>query len=428
MKGQAHADESATAPLAGAKATTASMFPAGFLWGAATAGHQIEGNNVNSDYWLLENVKPTTFAEPSGDANNSLELWPRDLDLVGRLNLNSYRFSIEWARIEPEEGLFSQAMLDHYKAIIADCHRRNIAPIVTFSHWTVPRWFAARGGWTAPDSADLFARYCDRAARHLADGMHSAVTLNEANGGLIGHALTPSPAWAADRAMFTAAAKAFGSDMFVSVNAPEYAPAMLPNLLAGHKKGRLAIKSHKSSLPVGMTLALIDLQGVGANSLRDEKRRAFYGPWLDAITQDDFVGVQNYSRMVWDSKGILPVPAGAKTTGEGWEVYPASLANAVRYVHEATGRPILVTEHGVNTQDDMLRAELIPAALKELKRTMDSGVPVLGYMHWSLVDNFEWTFGYGPKYGLASVDRTTFERTPKPSAHILAAIAKRNAL
>src|SRR5580658_4981135 len=173
----------AAAVLSGreAGAATARSFPKGFLWGAATAGHQVEGNNVNSDIWLLENVKPTIFAEPSADADNSFALWPTDLDLVRALGLNSYRFSLEWSRIEPEPGLFSFAMLDHYKAMIEGCRSRGITPVVTFNHYSTPRWFAARGAWTRPDSPDLFARFCDRAARHCAAGMGYATTLNEPN-------------------------------------------------------------------------------------------------------------------------------------------------------------------------------------------------------------------------------------------------------
>ena len=403
-------------------------FPEGFLWGAATAGHQVEGSNVNSDYWVLENVKPTLFAEPSGDANGSLELWPHDLDLARAIGLNSYRFSLEWSRIEPEPGKFSQAMLDHYKAIVGGCRARGLTPIVTFSHWTTPRWFAMRGGWLAPDSASLFARFCERAARELADSVGYAATLNEPNGTLIGHGMAPRQAMQAEGRMLEAAARACGSSRFVGGSPISLALDMLPNLLEAHRLGRQAIKAARSDLPVGATLAIIDLQALGATTLRDEKRRAFYGAWLDAVRGDDFVGVQNYSRIVWDDKGIVPVPAGAKTSGEGWEIYPASLANAVQYVHEATGRPILVTEHGLNTETDAWRAAFIPAALVELKRVMDSGTPVLGYVHWSLADNFEWTFGYKPKYGLASVDRTSFKRTPKPSAAVLGAIASRNAL
>ena len=418
----------AASPAATLGAKASRKFPRGFLWGAATAGHQIEGNNVNSDYWVLETVKPTTFSEPSGDANNSFELWPQDLDLARSMDLNCYRFSLEWSRIEPEPGLFSVAMLDHYKAIIEGCHRRGLDPVVTFSHWTVPRWFAMRGGWTAADSGELFARFCDRAARHFADGISHAVTLNEANGTLIGHGLSPPPAKEAEAKMLAAAARATGSSQFVGGSPSGMAPAMLPNLVTAHRLGKSAIKANRSSLPVGVTLAIIDLQASGENSLRDAKRREFYEPWLQAVRGDDFVGVQNYSRIVWDANGIVPVPAGAPTGGEGWEIYPASLANAVRYVHEGTGCRILVTEHGLNTEDDSLRAKLIPDALRELKNVMDSGVPVLGYLHWSLVDNFEWASGYKSKYGLASIDRTTFKRTVKPSASVLAGIARRNGL
>ena len=126
----------AVLPDLNAGATTARSFPKGFLWGAATSGHQVEGNNVNSDIWLLENVKPTIFVEPSADADNSFALWPADLDLVRALGLNSYRFSLEWSRIEPEPGLFSSAMLDHYKALIEGCRSRGVTPVVTFNHYT----------------------------------------------------------------------------------------------------------------------------------------------------------------------------------------------------------------------------------------------------------------------------------------------------
>ena len=169
-------------PLAArASPKSPNRFPKGFLWGASTSGHQIEGNNVNSDAWALENVKPTIYAEPSGDAANSFELWPQDLDLVQRLGLGCYRFSLEWSRIEPERGQFSIAMLDHYKAMIAGCRSRGLIPFVTFNHYTTPRWVATLGGWTNPEMPKFFSDFCDRAARHLADGIGYAMTLNEPN-------------------------------------------------------------------------------------------------------------------------------------------------------------------------------------------------------------------------------------------------------
>ena len=133
-----------------AAAANRKRFPEGFIWGTATAGHQVEGNDVNSDMWFLEQLQPTLFAERVGDANNSLELWPVDLDLVRSLSLNAYRFSLEWSRIEPEPGQFSLAMLDHYLRIIEGCRTRGLQPLVSFNHFATPRWFAARGGWTRP--------------------------------------------------------------------------------------------------------------------------------------------------------------------------------------------------------------------------------------------------------------------------------------
>jgi beta-glucosidase len=167
---------------------------------------------------------------------------------------------------------------------------------------------------------------------------------------------------------------------------------------------------------------------VGEHSRRDEKRAQVYGAWLEAVKNDDFVGVQNYERARIDEHGALPPPAGAQRNTMGSEIYPASLANAVRYVHEQTGRPIMVTEHGLGADDDAQRAAFIPAALAPLADVIASGVPVLGYVHWTLLDNFEWIFGYKPHYGLCAVDRQTFKRTPKPSAKVLAAIARANAL
>src|SRR5262249_18744303 len=144
--------------------------------------------------------------------------------------------------------------------------------------------------------------------------------------------------------------------------------------------------------------------------------------------QDDFIGVQNYARAIWNAQGQVQPPADTPHNQMGTEIYPASLAGAVRYAHEATGRPVMVTEHGIGIEDDAVRAKFIPEALAGLQQAIADGVPVLGYVHWTLADNFEWVFGFKHKYGLCSIDRATFARTPKPSAAVLGAIAKRNAV
>jgi len=422
------------APLPVRASASRSSFPKKFLWGAATSGHQIEGNNVNSDAWVLENVKPTVYSEPSGDAANSFELWPQDLDLVKALGFNCYRFSLEWPRIEPEPGHFSLAMLDHYKAIVDGCRKRGLTPFVTFNHYTTPRWFAARGGWTQPDAADLFARFCDRAARHLAAGIGYAATLNEPNLLRVVRNGLSAAQFAGFKAildkMSEAAAHSVGSQRFVAGNTinVDDIDAFNKNLIAGHKAGRAAIKAARSDLPVGVTLAIPDDQPVGPNSIRDQVRARTYGAWLEAVRGDDFLGVQNYERVFWDAKGKAEGhPTGDRNAaGEG--VYPDSLANSVRYAHSVAKIPIIVTEHGVNSEDDAVRARLIPAALAELKKAIDDGIPVKGYLHWSLLDNFEWIFGYKYRYGLIAFDRSTFKRSPKPSASVLGGIARRNAI
>lgn len=230
--------------------------------------------------------------------------------------------------------------------------------------------------------------------------------------------------------MLEAAARQLGVRKYLAGNSlvvddPE---AIAAHMIAAHKLGRAAIKTARSDLPVGVSLAMFDDQAAGRNSLRDQKRVQLYGAWLEAAKGDDFVGVQNYERSVWNDKGRLPPPAGAERNWMGAEIYPPSLAGAVRYAHSVTKGPVMVTEHGVGTDDDRIRARLIPAALAELKKAIDDGVPIKGYMHWSLLDNYEWGFGFKPKYGLVAVDRTTFKRTPKPSAAVYGAIARANSL
>ena len=405
-------------------------FPQGFLWGAASAAHQVEGNNLNSDIWLLERVQPTIYREPSRDACNSFALWPADMDLVKTLGFNTYRFSLEWARIEPEAGDFSVAMLNHYRTMIEGCRGRGLLPIVTFSHFSMPRWFAARGGWTNPEAPDLFGRYCDRAARHLATSIGCAVTLNEPNIIRIVPRLLPPNAPALIAAMNAAAGTACGSTNFKGAVLPEPGDveAMQANKLAAHKAGRAAIKAARSDLPVGASLSMSDDQAAGHNSVRDSMRRHFYGPWLESAKADEFIGVQNYTRLVWGSKEKVNPPQDATFSQMGTEIHAPSLAGAVRFAHEATGVPVLVTEHGLCVDDDAVRVRFIHDSLAGLQQVVADGVPVTGYIHWSLLDSYEWLFGYTQKYGLCTVDATTFRRTPKPSAHVLGDIASRNSV
>ncbi|MFT3978513.1 MAG: family 1 glycosylhydrolase [Sphingomonas bacterium] len=412
-------------PAATAAAAARQAKPA-FLWGAATAGHQVEGNNVNADIWLLEQVKPTVFAEPSGDACDSLNRWREDVALVKALGLNSYRFSVEWSRIEPAPGQFSQAYLDHYARMVDHCRDQGIAPVVTLNHFTCPRWFAAAGGWLQTDAPDLFARYCGKVARAMAAGMSHALTFNEPNGPLAEPwSLNPPSAEVRARvaACVAAAAKASGSDRFSLLNGGDPEP-MIPGITMAHVKAREAIRAARGDLPIGMSLAIPDDVATGPDSAIERKRAAVYGPFFAVMDKDDFVGVQTYERCYIGPEREVPPPAGVPLRPDGRQWFPAAVGNAARYVHKATGKPVFVTENGIGTPDDGERLRFIPEAIASVESAMRDGVPVLGYLHWSLLDNFEWISGYGPKFGLVAVDRTSFKRTPKPSARLLSRIAR----
>jgi beta-glucosidase len=210
---------------------------------------------------------------------------------------------------------------------------------------------------------------------------------------------------------------------------PEEMDAMADGMAAGHRAARAAIKARCPELPVGFSVAIVDDQVVGDDaSVRDRKRAEVYGRWLALARDDDFVGVQNYERARYDADGPVPPPPGATLNQMGSDVYPASLAGAVRYAHEAAGVPVLVTEHGMAHRDDACRAAFIEPALAGLLDAIEDGVPVAGYLHWTLMDNFEWIFGYDVRLGLHEVDRETFARRPKPSAAVYSAIARANAV
>jgi beta-glucosidase len=210
---------------------------------------------------------------------------------------------------------------------------------------------------------------------------------------------------------------------------PEEFGAMEDGLAAGHVAARAAIKARRADLPVGLSLAVMDDVVVGGDpSVRDRKRTEGYQRWLGLARDDDFLGVQNYERVPYDANGAVPPSTGASLNQMGTVIEPLSLAEAVRYAHSVASVPVLVTEHGMATADDRQRAAFIEPALRGLFDVIEDGVPVLGYTHWTLMDNFEWIFGYESKLGLHEVDRETFERTPKPSASVYAAVAKAHAV
>jgi beta-glucosidase len=402
--------------------------PPGFLWGTAISAYQSEGNNTNADAWLMENIKPSLFKERSGDACDSYHRYREDFAIAGSLGFNCYRLGIEWARIEPSEGAFSNAELDHYARVLEACRAQGLRPIVTFNHFTTPLWFAERGGFEVSDAPALFGRYCRRVAQRLGPLMHMATTFNEANIRLfVGMMPQFEAALPLARASIAAAAKATGSPKFSRL---AYADPQIvtPIMQEAHRQGYDSIKAVRPQLPVGLTLTTQDIQSPDP-ALVEHYRERLYGDWVEvARTHADFFGVQTYTRFVFDEQGMRPPPADTELTLSGYEYYPQALANTIRWAHQAIGKPVYVTENGISTHNDARRMAFIDQALDGVRQCLDDGIPVHSYLYWSLLDNFEWTAGYGVPFGLLSVDRTTFERRLKPSANHLSAIARTNVI
>jgi beta-glucosidase len=415
---------STTIPARARAAGPRRSMPRGFLWGAAISAHQSEGNNVNSDSWLLEHLPETVYKEPSGDACDSYHRYAQDFAIARSIGLNCYRFGIEWARIEPEPGLFSHAALDHYARVLTSCRANGLLPILSYNHFTVPRWFAMRGGWEKADSPDLFARYCERATRALGDQVGMAAPFNEANISLLIKVLRPTttPESRARRALMTnAAARATNSPSFSSILFAD--PDRIDgNLLDAHAKAYQAIKAGPGHFPVGVTLTTQPVEPVGENSAADRIRDELYGRWWDAVNASDFVGVQAYFRFRVGAQGIEQPPRGTPMTDAGYEYYPQALGGAVRLAARKTNKPIYVTESGIAASDDRRRIAWLDASVAEVEKCLAEGIDVKSYIYWSLLDNFEWTQGYGRRFGLVSVDRDTFVRKPKPSARHFAAL------
>ena len=405
-------------------------FPEGFLWGTATAGHQVEGGNVNADIWPLEWAEETLFTEPSGDACDHYHRYPEDIATMAELGFNAYRFSLEWSRIEPEEGWFSRAALDHYRRMIATCLDHGITPVVTYCHFTTPRWFAGAGGWHGERAVDWFARYAERATAHLGDLIPWAATLNEPNLITMLQLTGVIPVGAGDRGPIAA------QQASVDAGVGGYDPARYEMGLVGadcarmaeiHRAAVEAIRSGPGDSKVGWTLALVDLQaGPDGETRLEAARQGAQLDWLDVSRDDDFVGVQTYSRNIIGPDGAIPPGEDTATTQTGWEVYPEALGHTVQLAAEHAGVPVIVTENGMATDDDEARIAYTRDALRGLRRCVDDGVDVRGYLHWTLLDNFEWMSGYAKTFGLIAFDHETFERTVKPSARWLGGVARAN--
>ena len=417
---------------------------ADFLIGAATAAHQVEGNNRHSDYWIMEHVKHSDFAEPSGLACDHYNRYDEDIRLLAESGCNAYRFGIEWARIEPEEGRFDPDEIMHYRRVIDCCRVHGIMPVVTLMHFSSPAWLIGKGGWGSRDVADYFSRYARYVAEQLGDRLSYICTINEANMGIQLHKVIQDMMKAGKRSEGgVQVGQSSGLDMksillgmLEQGRAFHTSPLKINSFLKprsekterfvmeAHMAAKKAIKEVLPEAKVGLTLSLFDYQPTKAG--RDAAVKLWkedFGWYLPFIREDDFLGVQNYSRKIVDENGALEPAADAPLTQMGYEDYPQSIGNVLMRVARHFPGELMVTENGIATSDDERRCAFIKEAVSAVMKAKRRGVPVTGYFHWSLLDNFEWQAGFDKTFGLVAVDRTTQIRYPKNSLKVLGDLA-----
>ncbi len=421
------------------------QFEKGFFIGASTAAHQVEGNNIHNDCWAQEQMVHTTYMEPSLDAVDHYNRYEEDIKLIAAAGLNAYRFSIEWARIEPEEGRFDGTEAEHYRKVILCCKENGIEPIVTLHHFSSPKWLISKGGWEAETTPADFARYTRYIMEQLGSELRYVCTINEANMGVQVAAIAKR--YRQQMMAQMEAAKATGTNIDSGVQMGLNMQKMIENQKAvaeesftvfgveqpqcftnprtphgdvlvteAHRAARAVIRDVCPHIKVGLTLSLHDIQALPGGEVPAQKDwDDEFTHYLPVIRDDDFLGVQNYTRSRYDANGSMPAPEGAELTQMSYEFYPQALENVIRRVAKEFHGDLIVTENGIATTDDARRVAFIETALSGVQRCIADGLPIKGYFHWSLMDNFEWQKGFSMQFGLIAVDRTTQKRTPKPS-------------
>lgn len=424
------------------------MYEKAFLIGAATAAHQVEGNNIHSDYWVMEHLKYSDFVEPSGMAVDHYNRYAEDIRLLAIAGGNAYRFGIEWARIEPREGCFDEKEIEHYRQVLLCCKENGVTPIVTLYHFSSPAWLISKGGWCKEYVVSAFAKYTRKVIEELGDLMPYICTIDEANMGFQLHKVIADMMNAGKKKEGGVQVgqntgldfKAIFLGMFEQSKAFKCSPFAVNTFLKPRKQEseKIVMRAHQAAvkeikalcpaIKVGLTLSLFDYQALdGGEAQVDKLWYEDFGFYLPYFKGDDFLGVQNYSRKIVDVKGARAPADGVAVTQMGYEDYPASIGNVLRKVAKEYHGELIVTENGIATSDDRRRCEFIREAYASVMDAKEAGVSVKGYLHWSLLDNFEWQAGFVKTFGLIAVDRKTQERYPKESLNVLGALNREKA-
>lgn len=431
------------------------MITKDFLLGTATAAHQVEGNNTNSDCWVLENIEHSSYVDKSGDACDHYNRYKEDIKMMADAGFNTYRFSLEWARIQPKENEYDEKEMEHYLDVIRTCKEHNIEPFVTLHHFSSPKWVITKGGWETETIIEDFVKYVEYVTEKIKDEVTFIMTINEANIRLQLADISKRYMMLAQRQSSSDELKSAEGGIQMGMNLKALMENQAKSALEGaqafgledpngvhvfqspctlegdliickaHVEARKAIKKIKPELKVGLSLSLHDLQPLkGSEDVALKEWEKEFTHYLEFIQEDDYLGVQNYTRSIIGPDGLQPSPQGAELTSAGYEYYPQGLENVIRKVAKDFKKDLYISENGIATEDDTRRVSFIKTALEGVENCMRDGIAVKGYFHWTLMDNFEWQKGYALRFGLVEVDRTTQKRVPKESFHFLASYAK----
>jgi beta-glucosidase len=410
-------------------------FPSGFLWGASTASHQVEGGSHSQwSVWELENA--SELAKTAEERLGHLPIWPeikkhaknpnnyvsgrgvdhynqykKDFDLAKGLNLNAFRFGISWGRIEPEEGKWDQQAIEHYKNYISELKKRGIEPMLNIWHWTFPVWFANKGGLKKYNNLVYLERYVKKIADEFGKDLNYVITINEPN--------------------------VYASFSYLSGEWPPQEKNVLNflsvywNLAQAHKRIYKILKKKNPKLQVGIAAQLANIQAKSPHNIFDELAtkwmRYFWNWWfLRRIRRhQDFIGINYYFTDYYTGQFKRQNPK-LPLNDLGWYMEPEGLYPLLLRTWVRFKKPIIVTENGVADMHDEYRRWWIEETIVAMQRALSEGVDLRGYFHWSLLDNFEWKYGWWPKFGLVEVDREDgMKRNVRPSAEWFAGVIKK---
>lgn len=408
-----------------------------FLWGAATSAHQVEGDNHRNDWWEWEQAGKV--AEPSGVACDHFRRFREDIALTASLGHNAHRFSLEWSRLEPESGAWDESAARHYLEVFQELRARNIEPVVTLHHFTHPQWFAREGGWLGPRAVEYFSRYVLRAVKAFGPFVRFWITINEPllyayHAYLIG-------VWPPGIRDFVSTLRVFRTLILAHVEAYRV-------IHDGYR--------HGGGGPVWVSVAkhMIHFEPCRSRSLADRSavylRNWFFNDlWFNALTSGflffpgifceslprrktlDYLGINYYFRSYirhagfGGTQGLGASCDSAHHQGQirevnmmGWDVCPEGLYRLLMRLKRYR-LPVMITENGICTLEDSQRERFVREHLGAVQKAMAGGCPVAGYFYWSLLDNFEWAHGFGPRFGLVEVDYGSQKRKVRASAYVL---------